>query len=238
MVAAEGAQARGEVERQAVLGEQVDDQGAAHAVEVALYGWRRAIDLGVADAEVGGSRNFLIMAGLGFDAAMLHGTDPAFKRRYGTIAYARSGLAELRYPQDQYTITLDGMTQLVRRASSVLVANLGRISPEISLVREAAPDDGRLHVAVIRARSRLDWIQVASRVLFQGRWGDVRVEILSARRVEIHSEAPHLVEHDGEVGEPVDRFAAEVAPASLTVCVPRPQAGATAAGPRRPPARA
>jgi diacylglycerol kinase (ATP) len=191
-----------------------------HAVEVALDGRRRAIDVCISDAAVGGSGYFLVMAGLGFDAAMLHGTNPALKRRFGTIAYARSGLAELRYPQDQYTLTVDGSERVHRRASAVLIANLGRISPEIPLVRDAEPDDGQLRVAVIRARSRLDWIQVASRVLFQGRWGDVRVEIFTGRKVEVHSEAAHLVEHDGEVGEPVDRLVVEVAPAVLTVCVP------------------
>jgi diacylglycerol kinase (ATP) len=193
-----------------------------HAIEVALHGQRRRMDLGVTDHGVGGTSHFLIMAGMGFDAAMLGGTDPVLKRRLGSLAYARSGLHELHYPQDVYTITLDGRSSVRRRASAVLLANLGRITGDIALVRDALSDDGLLHVAVVRARSPLDWIQVASRVLFRGRWGDVRVEVFSARRVEIRSEVPHLFQHDGDVGQALDRLVAEVVPGALTICVPEP----------------
>jgi diacylglycerol kinase family enzyme len=77
------------------------------AVQVALTGRRRAIDVGMGDVEVAGVPSFLVMGGLGFDAAMLLGTKPKLKRRVGNLAYVRSGLDELRYPQDDYTIAVD-----------------------------------------------------------------------------------------------------------------------------------
>jgi diacylglycerol kinase (ATP) len=190
------------------------------AVEVAMTGRRRPVDVGVGDVAVNGLDNFLVMAGLGFDAATLLGTDPRFKRRHGTLAYVRSGLSELRYPQDQYTLTLDGRTTAARRASCVLLANLGRIRKDIALVRDTHPDDGQLHVAVIRARSVGDWVQVAARIALRGKWGDVRVETFRARHIDIRSQAPHNLEYDGEVGEPLDHLSIEVAPGAVTVCVP------------------
>ena len=191
------------------------------AVQVALTGRRRAIDVGMGDVEVAGVPSFLVMGGLGFDAAMLLGTKPKLKRRVGNLAYVRSGLDELRYPQDDYTIAIDDEAPVTLRASCVLIANVGRIGRDLKVVRGARPDDGLLHVAVIRARSVGDWVQVAARVTLHGRWGKVRVATFRARRVQITSASPHYLEYDGEVAaEPVDRLTVEAAPGAVTVCVP------------------
>lgn len=70
------------------------------------------------------------------------------------------------------------------------------------------------------------WLLVtywASRLVVRGRWGDVRVETFRARRVEITSEVPRLVEYDGEVGDvPLARRTVEAAPGAVTVVVPDP----------------
>ncbi len=197
-----------------------------HAVEVALAGSRRRIDVGIGDAAVNGTTSFLVMAGVGFDAAMLRDTDPELKRRLGAVAYMRSGLAELRYPQDDYTLTLDGTVRVRRRASCVLVANMGRIQGDIPVVPDAVPDDGLLDVAVIRAHSLSDWLQVAARIGLRRRWGDVRVENFRIRTVEVRADAAHPVEYDGDVASaPLHRLTVEVRPAALTVCVPRDAPG-------------
>jgi YegS/Rv2252/BmrU family lipid kinase len=191
------------------------------AVEVALTGQRRAIDVGMGDVHVAGVPSFLVMGGLGFDAAMLLNTKKKLKRRVGNLAYVRSGLVELRYPQDEYTIAVDDDPPVTLRASCVLVANVGRIGRDITVVHGALPDDGLLDVAVIRARSVGDWIQVAAQVTFRRRWGDVRVATFRARRVRITSKGLHHLEYDGEVHhDPVNRLTVEAAPGAVTVCVP------------------
>ena len=184
-------------------------------VELALIGPRERIDVGVHDRH-----RFLIMAGLGFDAVMLAGARPALKQRYGWVAYVLSAGRALRYPQDWFTITLDGAPSLRRRASCVLVANLGRVQGDVHVVPGARADDGFLDVAVIRARTLGDWAQVASRLVFGGRWGQVRVENFRARRVDVRGTIPHPVEHDGDVGPALDRLTVEVAPAALLMCLP------------------
>jgi diacylglycerol kinase (ATP) len=64
------------------------------AVGVALRGARRRIDTGVQ-----GRTRFVVMAGLGFDAALLGGATRAAKRRFGWVAYLLSALAVMRYPR-------------------------------------------------------------------------------------------------------------------------------------------
>jgi diacylglycerol kinase (ATP) len=190
------------------------------AVEVAMTGQWHRVDVGVGDVAVNGLDNFLVMAGLGYDAAMLLGTDPGLKRKHGNLAYVRSGLAELRYPQDQYVLTLDGKAEAPRRASCVLLANVGHIGKDITLVHGTRPDDGQLDVTVIRAHSIGDWLQVVARVTFRRKWGDVRVETFRASHIDISSQAPHHLEYDGEVGEPVTHLGVEVAPGAIIVCAP------------------
>jgi YegS/Rv2252/BmrU family lipid kinase len=193
------------------------------AVALALGGPRRRIDVGVHDGQ-----RFLIMAGLGFDAVMLAGARPSLKQRYGWLAYVLSASKALKYPQDWFTIELDGAPAIRRRASCVLIANLGRVQGDVPVVPGARADDGRLDVAVIRARTLGDWIQVASRLLFGGRWGQVRVEIFRARHVDVRGTVRHPVEHDGDVGPPLDRLVVEIAPAALTMCLPDSNVGTRA----------
>jgi YegS/Rv2252/BmrU family lipid kinase len=190
------------------------------AVALALTGPRRRIDVGVH-----GDHRFLIMAGLGFDAVMLAGARPSLKQRYGWIAYVFSASRALQYPQDWFTIELDDAPAIRRRASCVLVANLGRVQGDVQVVAGARADDGVLDVAVIRARTVGDWVQVVSRLLFGGRWGQVRVETFRARRIDVRGTVRHPVEHDGDVGPPLDRLIVEIAPAALVMCLPDSAAG-------------
>jgi YegS/Rv2252/BmrU family lipid kinase len=192
------------------------------ALSVAVTGERQSIDIGLVDAGAESSTSFVIMAGLGFDAAMLRGTNAAIKRQRGSMAYVESGLRELRYPQSQFVLTLDGSPPIPRRASCVLVANVGRIQGDIAVVRDAQPDDGLLDVAVIRARTVSDWLQVAARITLRGRWGDVRVETFRARSIHIESDAQHPLQYDGEVVAALHhQVSIGVQPAALTVCVPQ-----------------
>jgi YegS/Rv2252/BmrU family lipid kinase len=191
------------------------------AIQVAMTGQRHRIDVGSVTAGADSSTSFVIMAGLGFDAAMLRGTDGVTKRQHGSMAYVQSGLRELRYPQSQFALTLDGARPIKRRASCVLVANVGRIQGDIAVVPGARPDDGLLDVAVIRARTVSDWLQVAARITLRGRWGDVRVETFRAGSIQIESDAHHPLEYDGEVVYALcNQLSIQVQPAALTVCVP------------------
>lgn len=68
-----------------------------------------------------GSRRFLLMAGIGLDAAAVAGVRPGEKARLGKLAYLLSGLRQLR-DWDRSTITIsDG--QRNERCHSVIISN-------------------------------------------------------------------------------------------------------------------
>ncbi|MEV6931897.1 diacylglycerol kinase family protein [Dactylosporangium sp. NPDC051485] len=187
----------------------------AEAVAVAVAGERRRIDVG----EVEGAGAFTVMAGMGFDAAMVGETPDDAKRRFGWAAYVASGLRNLTRRRMSVRIRLDGGRWLHRRAAAVLVANVGRLQGGIRLFPDAQLDDGELDVAVLTPAHVADWARLAGGVLLARRAAP-GLETFRARAVEIHATREEPREIDGDVIAPGRRLSARVRPGALTVCVP------------------
>ena len=77
------------------------------AIDVALNGQDRAIDL----VNVGGDgiedTHFMVMAGMGFDAAIMEGVNEDIKKKIGWVAYVISGLKSLMFPAIKVEIQID-----------------------------------------------------------------------------------------------------------------------------------
>ena len=185
------------------------------AVEVALEGDRVRLDVAAMDDD-----RFVVMGGIGFDAAMLRDADPRLKERLGAVAYVLSGFKHLRRRVTRFRLRLDDLT-LERTGQGVLIGNLGRLQGGLPVMPDARPDDGLLDVAVLQTRTVLDWLALAARVLLRRRRKDPQLELFQARRVEIHCDTPQPVERDGDPADDRDRLVVEVVPGALTLCVPR-----------------
>ncbi|MGI5178459.1 diacylglycerol/lipid kinase family protein [Dactylosporangium sp. CA-152071] len=193
------------------------------AVEVAIHGDRRRIDVGIvdgADTSTGHPGTFTVMAGMGFDAEMLDATPDTAKRRFGWLAYVAAGARRLSRKRVLMRIRLDGGRWIRRRARSVLVANVGRLQGGIPLLPDARPDDGWLDVAVLTPRDLTDWIMLGWGVVMR-RGGTRQLETFRARKVEVHTGQDQARELDGDVVAPARMLVARIAPAALTLCVPR-----------------
>jgi YegS/Rv2252/BmrU family lipid kinase len=193
------------------------------AVEVALRGGRRLLDVGALEGEGLDGDRFVVMSGIGFDAAMLRDADPALKSRVGALAYVLSGLGQLRRRPAEFRVTLDGLRPLHRVAQGVLIGNFGRLQGGLEVLPGAEPDDGFLDVGILEARSLAGWLRLAGRVLLRpGRSGPAGppLELFRARRVEVYCEDAEPVERDGDPAPPQHHLAAEILPRALTLCVP------------------
>ena len=73
------------------------------AVDIALDGDRRPIDLGVINGE-----RFAVMAGAGFDAIMMKEADRGLKDRLGQLAYVWTGTKAARARPVKMSIKVDG----------------------------------------------------------------------------------------------------------------------------------
>src|SRR6266536_3835321 len=133
------------------------------AAQVALHGHRRRLDVGALAGEGVDGDRFVVMSGMGFDAAMLRDADPAMKSRVGAFAYVLSGLRQIGRRPAEYRITLDGLPPFSRVAQGVLVGNLGRLQGGLEVLPGAEPDDGVLDVGVLQTRSVAGWLRLAVR---------------------------------------------------------------------------
>ena len=115
----------------------------AAAVQVALLGERRRLDVG----RFAGER-FAVMAGAGFDAAMIKGSDE-LKDRLGRGAYVLGGATQLNAAGFEAKIKIDGTRWYKGPASCVLVGNVGALFGGIEVFADAKPDDGLLDVGVL-----------------------------------------------------------------------------------------
>ncbi len=193
------------------------------AVEVALGGRPRQLDVGCAtlDGDRATVRRFTVMAGIGFDAAMMADASPALKARLGWPAYVLSAVRHLRDDAMKCTIITDDGPPRQRRVRAVLVANVGRLQGGVELLPDARPDDGLLDVAVVAPRGPVDWLRVAGRVLRSSRVSDRRLERLRVRRVEVRTTRPRQCEYDGDPVGRATLLQVNVEPGALTVLLPR-----------------
>lgn len=186
------------------------------ALAVAFGRGRRTIDL--VRTEPG--RQFAVMAGLGFDAAMIAETNEDTKAKLGWPAYIGGIVRAMRRSQvAEFSIRVDAGPVVTHRAVGVLVGNVGRLQAGLSMFPEAAPDDGIIDLAVLAPTSWRDWPVILGRLLTHRLRAGGRTELYRGRRFDIQLDQPLPLEFDGDVFGPTDTLTAEVMPEALIVCV-------------------
>lgn len=164
---------------------------------------------GWARPTLGAEHACLVVAGIGFDAALVAATRPVLKAHLTWGAYALAALANLRAPRLRMHVTTGAAPQEVT-ARCLLVANGGRLPAGITLVPRSVMDDGWLDVAAIDVVGGLaGWASLARQVLppRPAHYTDParslgRVRLQRAREVTVRLDAPAPVEVDGELLAP------------------------------------
>lgn len=164
---------------------------------------------------------FAAMAGIGLDAAVVGAARERLKRRFGWVAYAVTGATKLSLPPCDFTVRLDGVEPLRRRARCVVVANAGLLPGGFTLLPGARLDDGLLDVGILAPSGAWGWVRVAGRVLARGRRQDRSLERFQARCVQISADTDLPRQVDGEIVAPGRTLAVSVCPSALTVRQPR-----------------
>jgi YegS/Rv2252/BmrU family lipid kinase len=183
-------------------------------LRIGLTGRTRPIDVGAVEG-----RKFVVMAGLGFDAAMMRDAPEGLKKRVGWPAYVVSATKHLRGRGIRVTLTLDDGEPLHRRVRTVVVGNVGRLQGNFPLLPDAVPDDGVLDVVVIATRNVLDWARVGTRVLRRADVPDRRIERFTAKHVLIEASHSQPRQLDGDVIEDGRRLDIQAEPGALLVKV-------------------
>jgi YegS/Rv2252/BmrU family lipid kinase len=186
------------------------------AVRIAFHGRRRPLDLG----RLGGE-HFAVMAGVGFDGAMIRDADRNLKDRIGKLAYVWTGLRNVDGKAPRATVRVDGTDFFDGEASCVLVGNVGTITGGIEAFDDARPDDGWLDVGVATAQGAVQWARTLGRMAV-GRSDDSPfVRMTRAQKIDIRLHTPMMYELDGGARDAVRRLKIKVVPGAVQVCVPR-----------------
>lgn len=224
------------------LGLPLPGIGALEAgVRIAFGAAERRIDIGLAtvtrpDGAVE-EHAFVVVAGIGLDAAMIQNTRPELKRRIGWVAYF-DGIARAIPGATPFRVTyrLDGQPARSLVAHSVVAANCGIVGPGLKMAPDAEIDDGLLDIAAVKPRSALGWVRIWNTVVidngilrrtsFGRRLSDWRSQAVrdvvyqQARSATLSVNAPVAFEVDGdELGEIVEAQA-WVDPGALLVKAP------------------
>ncbi|GMA33411.1 diacylglycerol/lipid kinase family protein [Litorihabitans aurantiacus] len=172
---------------------------------------------------------FLVMAGLGFDAAMVAGADDQLKRRVGWVAYFLVGVRHLHARRTRLRLRLGTGGWQHERVRTLLFANCGRLPAGIVLLPDAEIDDGYLDVAAIDTRGGLiGWASLLGRVMMQGlgwrsanAYNPSRIEFWRARQIAVELDEPHAVQVDGDLVGDAVALKVRVQPDGLRVRVRR-----------------
>ncbi len=187
-------------------------RGARAAIDSHLAGQRVAMDIGRADG-----RGFLLMAGVGWDAAIARTVTPGLKRCLGDVAYLLRGAAMLPGLRPvTASWTADGQP---RKAplSLMVVGNTRLYGGLVRFTPDAVANDGYLDIVALCPRNVFDALRLGARILANRLEGDQAVRAVRARIAQV--ETPGLpVQLDGDVvGETPMQFTVEALALLLSV---------------------
>jgi YegS/Rv2252/BmrU family lipid kinase len=186
------------------------------AVAIGLRGERRRLDVGRFNGE-----HFAVMAGAGFDAAMIRDAgNGGLKERLGRVAYVWSGSENLRSKPFRAEIKVDGVGWYKGKASCILLGNVGDLFGGVEVFEGARPDDGKLEVGVVTADGPLEWGRMIARAAVGSASNSPFAQATKARSVKVKLNRKVLYELDGGDRAKVKSFKAKIKAGAITVCVP------------------
>lgn len=182
----------------------------------------RAIDVGFAEMlRPDGEREeraFVVMGGMGLDAAMIANTSGDLKKKVGWVAYV-DGAARSLVKAKPFAVMYQVEGHRMHRASvqSVLFANCGSLPAGLELIPEASVADGQLDIAIFQPKTAFGWLAVWRRVAWDNsvlrkfragrrilrlRTRDNSIRYARGTGIQIAAGAPTPVQLDGdEFGE-------------------------------------
>ncbi|MEN6358196.1 MAG: diacylglycerol kinase family protein [Armatimonadota bacterium] len=187
------------------------------ALEIIRRGKTRRVDVAKTN-----TRRFILMAGLGFDAAVIDSVSPKVKDVFGTMAYAPAIIEQLvKFTPARFRLTFNDKSVYETEAYAVIAANCGTYAYNFKIARQAIFDDGLLDIMVFEAGAltAINLVGQALDTIFQGTIAHPSTSYFRAAKVRVESEPSVRMQLDGDLhGESgVD---IEVVPKALSLIVP------------------
>ena len=179
------------------------------------------VDLGSIEYSVNGSRNervFVNFAGMGFDAEIVRRTTSSFKALGSTLSYLLGVFTTLAsYRNREITVVIDG-EESVKKACALVVNNGKYAGGGMFAAPEADLSDGLLNIMEIGDIGKADLLRSLPLIYKGTHEKHKKVNLRTAREIEIHSKHPLSIQADGELlGTLPVRF--RVIPSALNIII-------------------
>lgn len=127
-------------------------------------------------------------------------------------------LTLVRYPVHAVRLQLDDEAPFAMSTAMTAVMNGRSFGGSFHVCPDALADDGVLDLLIVEGLGRLAILGLVPKIMRGAHGGDPRLRLTRARRVLIESDAPLLVEADGEIAfEDARRLEVEILPGALHV---------------------
>jgi YegS/Rv2252/BmrU family lipid kinase len=158
---------------------------------------RRRVDVGRVTINGRRGRHFLLMAGLGFDGAVIARVSKPLKNRIGTLAVGLAALEALpSFKPVEVRVDFDG-THWEGRLSQIVVANTRRYGGFTSFTPDAYVDDGLLDVCLIAAAGTLRGGRQLASLVLRGRPNPASAELHRVASLTVTAQVPMPMQLDG-----------------------------------------
>jgi YegS/Rv2252/BmrU family lipid kinase len=190
---------------------------AGDPVERIARGTTRAFDAGRIVA--GETRYFANGMDVGFGAHASRNVRRVPWPLTGLGAYLGAlALTLLRYPRLELRVRLDEAEPFAQSTAMTAVMNGRAFGGSFHVCPGACADDGELDLLIANGVGRLEILGLVPRIMRGAHAGHPRLKLVRAKRVALESDAPLLVEADGEIAfEDARRLEIEVLPGALRV---------------------
>jgi diacylglycerol kinase (ATP) len=173
----------------------------------------RELDVGRAGTGV-----FLMQLSGGLDARVMAAVDARWKRRFGKLAIAWTGLREwARYRFPRFALEIDGEPVT---ATGFVAANLPQYAGQFEIVPGARPDDRQLELLVFRGKRRRDALGFALDLARGRHTARPDVEIRRIERLRLAGPARLELQGDGDPFEASPPFEIRLSSRRLKVLAP------------------
>lgn len=188
------------------------DEG--QALKVASRGKPMKVDIATSS-----EGEFLIMAGLGYDAHVIRAATRSLKKRLGFLAYLFAAVKPIGRRPYVFRVMVDDEEPVRVKGVTAIVANTGTLAGNLRFVQKVSPHDGLLDAVVIYPENLGIFFRMAFWALLGRLNQDPRVKYFRGRKIAIQCRPEAPLEIDGdEVGNRRE-FTAEVRPGALTLMV-------------------
>jgi YegS/Rv2252/BmrU family lipid kinase len=180
-----------------VLARELEILGSPHRIAATLLEGRAVpIRLGRADSSAG-TRHFIMMAGIGFDAHVVATVSLALKRWVGKAAYVISSLRRLLgHRGGLYRMTIDDVPY---QAASLIVARGRFYAGSFVIAPPSRLEHPALHASLFELAGRRHVMRYGTAMLRNRLHETAAYRVLKAERIEVLGHAGEPVQGDGDI---------------------------------------